>query len=79
MYSVVIPVFNESESLNKLFEELQTVANEIDQSFEVIFVDDGSTDGSWQVIELLSVENEHVHGIRFRRNFGKAAGAERGL
>lgn len=79
MYSVVIPVFNESESLNKLFEELQTVADEINQSFEVIFVDDGSTDGSWQVIELLSVENDHVHGIQFRRNFGKAAALSAGF
>lgn len=79
MYSVVIPVFNESESLRKLFEELQSVADEIEKSFEVIFVDDGSTDGSWQTIESLSAENDHVHGIQFRRNFGKAAALSAGF
>ena len=78
-YSVVIPVFNEAESLPQLLEELKTVAAANDHDSEIIFVDDGSTDESWQVIENLSAEQENVQGIRLRRNFGKAAALSAGF
>lgn len=78
-YSVVIPVFNEVESLPQLFEELETVASANDYDYEVIFVDDGSTDDSWKVIEELSSQHEFVHGIQLRRNFGKAAALSAGF
>ena len=73
MLSIIIPVYNEEESLRELLREIfETCAtHEID--VEVIFVDDGSRDGSWDVISDLSQSDERVSGIRFRRNFGKAA------
>lgn len=73
MLSVVIPVYNEVESLAELLSELDAVARDNDYEFEVIFIDDGSTDGSWDEIERLAKSDERVRGIRFRRNFGKAA------
>ena len=78
-YSVVIPVFNESESLGQLFEELQNVAQTNGYDAEVVFIDDGSTDDSWKVIRQLADEHEHVQGICFRRNFGKAAALSAGF
>ena len=79
MLSFVIPVFNEEESLTPLLEEIDTVTGENQYEFEVIFVDDGSSDDSWAVIERLHDENENVQGIRFRRNFGKAAALNAGF
>jgi len=79
MISVVIPTFNEVESLAQLHLELREVAGKNDYQLQIIFVDDGSTDGSWQVIEKLAAEDEHVLGIRFRRNFGKAAALSAGF
>ena len=73
MISIVIPVYNESESLRPLHEEIAAVAVAEPLELEVLFVDDGSTDGSWEVIRDLSHQHLHVHGIRLRRNFGKAA------
>jgi glycosyltransferase involved in cell wall biosynthesis len=70
--SVVIPLFNEEESLPELYSRIEAVMNENGFSFEVIFINDGSTDGSWQVIEGLKARSEHVKGIRFRRNYGKS-------
>lgn len=70
--SVVIPLYNEEESLPELYAWIQRVMNENGFSYEVIFVNDGSTDRSWQVIERLAAESEHVKGIRFRRNYGKS-------
>ena len=70
--SVVVPLFNEQESLPELFSWIKRVMNENNLSFEVIFVDDGSTDSSWSVIETLSKENDEVVGIKFRRNYGKS-------
>ena len=72
LISTVIPVFNEEESIPKLYDELTAVSNEYDYDLEVIFVDDGSTDGSWEKITELAAEHSHVKAIRFRRNFGKA-------
>ena len=71
--SVIIPLFNEEESLPELFSWISRVMKENKFSFEVIFVNDGSTDGSWDVIKRLHDENpEVVRGIKFRRNYGKS-------
>ena len=71
--SVIIPLFNEEESLPELFSWISRVMRENQFSFEVIFVNDGSTDGSWDVIKRLHDENpEVVRGIKFRRNYGKS-------
>ena len=71
--SVVIPLFNEEESLPELFSWIKRVMEENHFSYEVFFVNDGSTDNSWQVIEQLRQENpDVVHGIKFRRNYGKS-------
>lgn len=71
--SIIIPVFNEAESLQQLHQEICRTADENELTIEVIFVDDGSTDDSWTRIEQLAEQDERVSGIRFRRNFGKAA------
>ena len=71
--SVIIPLFNEEESLRELFSWIQRVMEEHRFSYEVIFVNDGSTDSSWKIITCLHNENpEVVHGIKFRRNYGKS-------
>ena len=70
--SVIVPLYNEAESLPKLFEWIRRVMNDNDFSYEVIFVDDGSTDGSWSVIESLREQYDNVCGIRFRKNYGKS-------
>ena len=70
--SVVIPLYNEEESLPELFEWIQRVMMQNGFSYEVIFVNDGSTDRSWQVIEELAAQNDTVKGIKFRRNHGKS-------
>ncbi|MBQ2025903.1 MAG: glycosyltransferase [Paludibacteraceae bacterium] len=70
--SVVIPLFNEEESLQELFLWIKKVADSNRFMYEVIFVDDGSTDKSWQVIEQLSAQHSEVKGIKFRRNYGKS-------
>ena len=71
--SVIVPLFNEAESLPVLHEWIVRVMRENHFSYEIIFVNDGSTDTSWQVIKQLREQNEHVHGICFRRNYGKSA------
>ena len=70
--SVVIPLYNEEESLPELFAWIQRVMTQNGFSYEVIFVNDGSTDRSWQVIEELAAQNDTVKGIKFRRNHGKS-------
>ena len=70
--SVVIPLYNEDESLPELYKWIERVMTENKFSFEVIFVNDGSTDHSWDVITDLSTKSEHVKGIKFRRNYGKS-------
>ena len=79
MLSIVIPVFNEEESLQTLHEELDQVARDEEYEIEVIFVDDGSTDASWAKIESLAGADPRVRGLRFRRNFGKAAALSAGF
>ena len=70
--SVVIPLYNEDESLPELYEWIERVMAANNFSFEVIFVNDGSTDKSWEVISKLAERSEHVKGIKFRRNYGKS-------
>ncbi len=77
--SVVIPLFNEEESLPELEAWIRRVAEENGLSCEIIFVDDGSKDGSWKVIEALAAANPHVKGIKFRRNYGKSAALQTGF
>ena len=79
MLSVVIPVFNEEGSLNELFLQLSKVAADHRYDLDIVFVDDGSTDRSWRIIEQLAGSNTNVRGIRFRRNFGKAAALSAGF
>lgn len=71
--SVVIPLFNESESLPELCSWIEKVMKEHSFTYEMILVDDGSTDGSWDVIRDLSEHNRNIHGLSFRRNYGKSA------
>lgn len=77
--SIVIPVFNEVESLPALHGELSEVAATEQYDLDIIFVDDGSRDGSWDAIEKLAQTDPRVRGIRFRRNFGKAAALSAGF
>lgn len=70
--SVVVPLYNEEESLPELYRWIEKAMKANGFSFEVIFVNDGSTDNSWQVIEDLSKQSENVKGIKFRRNYGKS-------
>jgi len=79
LISTVIPVYNEVESLPQLHQELSDVASANSYNFDIIFVDDGSTDGTWEEIERLADLDPRVRGIRFRRNFGKAAGLSAGF
>lgn len=77
--SIVVPVFNEAESLPRLHEEIAALAAAQGYRLEIFFVDDGSTDGSWSVIRRLAQSDGRVRGIRFRRNFGKAAALSAGF
>ena len=77
--SVIIPLFNEEESLPELYAWIERVMKANGFSFEVIFVNDGSTDHSWQVIQRLGSESEHVKGIKFRRNYGKSPALDCGF
>ena len=70
--SVVIPLYNEAESLPELFAWIERVMKEHNYTYEVIFVNDGSTDNSWEVIEELKQRSPHIRGIKFRRNYGKS-------
>ena len=71
--SIIVPLYNEAESLPKLYEWIKRVMAEHGFSHEIIFVNDGSTDESWKVImDLKARDEEHVHAIRFRRNYGKS-------
>ena len=71
--SVVVPLFNEEESLPELAAWIEKVMNENQFSYEIIMIDDGSKDNSWQVVEDLQTNNPFIKGIKFRRNYGKSA------
>ena len=70
--SVIVPLFNEAESLPELATWIQRVMKENNFTYEIIFINDGSTDNSWDVIEELSKKDSNIHGIKFRRNYGKS-------
>jgi len=72
--SIVIPLIDEAESLSELTSWIEKVMNENNYSYEVIFVDDGSSDNSWEIIEHLRSKNSNIKGIKFQRNYGKSAG-----
>lgn len=77
--SIVVPLLNEEESLPELCDWIKTVCETHGYSYEVILVDDGSTDNSWQVIESISERNNHIKGIKFQRNYGKSAALNEGF
>lgn len=77
--SLVIPLLNEEESLNELHDWIVQVMQSNHFSYEVIFIDDGSTDNSWKIIASLSESNDNVKGIRFLRNFGKSQALHAGF
>ncbi|WP_153798583.1 glycosyltransferase family 2 protein [Foetidibacter luteolus] len=77
--SIVIPLLNEEESLPELTAWIERVVNENNYTYEIILVDDGSTDNSWQVIENLAAVNANIKGIRFQRNYGKSAALNEGF
>ncbi len=70
--SVIVPLYNEEESLVKLYEWIEKVMNKNKFTFEIIFINDGSTDRSWEIIESLQKKSTSVHGIKFRNNYGKS-------
>jgi glycosyltransferase involved in cell wall biosynthesis len=77
--SIVIPLFNEDESLPELSEWIVRVMTQNNFSYEVIMVDDGSTDNSWQVLQDISLKNSNFKGIKFQRNYGKSAALNEGF
>ena len=77
--SVVIPLFNEQESLSELSQWIIKVCEENNISFEIYFIDDGSTDDSWNSIESLAKNDSRIKGISFRRNYGKSAALNTGF
>ena len=79
MLSIVIPVYNEEESLETLHQQIDEVGKSNGYDLDIVFVDDGSSDCSWNVIQSLADKDPRVQAIRFRRNFGKAAGLNAGF
>ncbi len=77
--SVVVPLYNEEESLRELHDWIQRVMNKNNFSYEILFIDDGSNDKSWDVIRELTNNNSSVKGIKFRRNYGKSAALQTGF
>lgn len=77
--SVVVPLYNEAESLPELHRWIAEVMAKHDFSYEVVFVDDGSKDGSWSVVEELKRQDDAVRGIKFQRNYGKSAALQKGF
>lgn len=79
LISIVIPLFNEHESLPELTKWIDEVMQKNDFNYEVVYVDDGSTDDSWKVIQELKQQYAQIRALRFRRNYGKSAGLNRGF
>lgn len=77
--TVLIPLYNEEESLHELHTWITRVVSEMGVAYEILFVDDGSTDGSWGIIERIAEQDEHVQAVRFSRNFGKSPGLQVGF
>ena len=72
MVSIVVPVFNEEGSLSIFYKELISVVSDFDGSYEIIFIDDGSTDNSFDILKSFEIKNNHVRVFSFRKNQGKA-------
>ena len=77
--SIIVPLFNERESLPELITRIRDMAAGQGYSYEVLLIDDGSTDGSWDVVRELAAADSTVHGISFRRNYGKSAALYEGF
>jgi len=77
--SIVIPLYNEEESLPELTQWIERVATSHQYSYEIILVDDGSTDESWNVVQQLAMRNANIKGIKFQRNYGKSAALNEGF
>lgn len=77
--SIVVPLFNEEESLTELSGWIDRVCNSASLTYEILFIDDGSSDRSWDIISSLASEYNTIRGIRFRRNYGKAAALHTGF
>ena len=77
--SVIVPLYNETESLPELAAWIRRVMEANGWTYEILMVDDGSTDGSWDTVRALSKENPAIHGISFRRNYGKSAALYEGF
>ena len=77
--SIIIPLFNEEESLPELTGWITRTISRENWEYEIIMVDDGSRDGSWDAITRLAAKDSHIHGIRFRRNYGKSAALYHGF
>ena len=71
--SIVVPVYNEEDNVEKLAEEIRSVMQSIKKSYEIFYVDDGSSDGSFEILKKIALSDGHVRLIRFRRNFGQTA------
>ena len=79
MISIIVPVFNEEENIAAVHPEILRVLRTMNMSFEVIFVDDGSTDHSWKNIEDVAAKNSNTKGVRLRKNYGKSAALQTGF
>lgn len=79
MLSIIVPVLNEQETLVELHRQIESVCQQNQIDYELVFIDDGSTDNSWKTIQEISEKHQPVSGIRFRRNFGKAAALTAGM
>ncbi len=77
--SIVVPLFNEEESLPELCDWIKRICEESGWSYEILLIDDGSVDNSWIMIKKLRTDNENIRGIRFQRNYGKSAALNEGF
>lgn len=77
--SIIIPLYNEEESLPELVDWIKRVVDAHQLSYEIIMIDDGSNDGSWEIIEQLKAANQNIKGIKFQRNYGKSAALNEGF
>ncbi|MBI9036471.1 MAG: glycosyltransferase [Bacteroidales bacterium] len=77
--SIVVPLYNEEESLQELVSWVGRVSDQHKLSYEIVMIDDGSIDNSWKLVEEMSRENQNIVGIKFRRNYGKSAALQKGF